>query len=384
MKDTNFYLALNFSDNYLSDEEKLMLLCSRMEMNKEEKITAEDILKSSTMDWNRFIALADSYSVLPFTYKNLQLYLESIPENSKSALRGKVGRVFARNMGDLDNIKFLVHIFKEGGVDVLFTKGAALMLDIYNGLGLRTFADIDILIKEEDMAKVKGLLEDKGFTEYVEGSTSDRYRSQRVFALGGKLVLDVHVDLMGRRLHNRLQGIDASSIWHTKKKIIFGDMEFYTFDPVHAILYQCMHLAIQHSFVGLLGYVDINEMIRRYKDQIDWDVFLKRAKECRIRRPVYYSLLFTKEMLEAPVPENVLKDLKQVERGLDRWAFKKIRTNKDGTDYLAELVMFDSLWDTLKFTTLSFVSQPKQFTHFFRIFGRIIKEIFTPSERKEA
>ena len=241
------------------------------------------------------------------------------------------------------------------------------------------FSDVDILIRDEDMLKVKGLLEEKGLTEHVEGSVSDRYRSQRMFSLNGKLFLDVHVDLIGRRLHNRFQGIDWGSMWSNKRKVALDDVEFYTLDPVHAILYHCVHLSMHHSFSGLSNYVDVNEMISKYRDEIDWDFFLRRVRECRIKRPVYYTLLFTKRMLGAPVPDEVLEDLKGVERRFDRWVFKKIRTDNRGTDYLAELIMFDRWQDTLKFAFLSVVSNPG---HFIGIFSRVAESIMGPGRKK--
>ena len=258
------------------------------------------------------------------------------------------------------------------------------MPEVYEGPGLRMFSDIDVLIKEEDGFRVDELLKKSGLKEFDETDKWDKYRSQRVYITDGNLTLDVHVDFIGRRLHNKLLKIDKEAIWKNKKTVSIDGTGLSTMDPVHTLLYQCLHLAVQHSFFGLSGYVDINEIVNKYREQLDWDEVLRLAAEYRIKRPVYYSLIFTKNLLGCNIPDKVFEVLSRARRRSDKWVFKKIKTHNRAGDYLAELVLFDTWWDTIKFTVLSFITYPHLFTHFFRISGRILKEIFTPSDRKEA
>ncbi|MFC1570508.1 nucleotidyltransferase family protein [Candidatus Omnitrophota bacterium] len=376
MPHVDFYPALS---DELSNEEKFVILCSHKEIPEKQKNEASSLVDHWDPDWDQLLELADYCKVTPLVYKNLQTFEIKVPDGVTMQLRERAGGVLARNVIYKKFIVSLADLFREARVDVLFLKGAALMPEVYGDPGLRMFSDVDILIKEEDMLKVKSLLGEKGLTEHVEGSVSDKYRSQRMFSLNGKLFLDVHVDLIGRRLHNKFQGIDWDSMWSNKRKVALDDIEFYALDPVHAILYHCVHLSMHHSFSGLSSYVDVNEMIRKYRDEIDWNFFLKRVRECRIKRPVYYTLLFTSRMLGTPIPDEVFEDLKGVERGVDRWVFKKIKTDNRGTDYLAELIMFDRWQDTLKFVFLSVASYP---SHFIGIFSRVTESVIGRGSKK--
>ena len=359
-----------FDLEMLSDESKMVISFARKTIS--DRPAAE--LGENTVNWAEVKALADSYKVSHLIYGNLG---DSFPDEVADLFRTRAGTILSRNTKDIANIKMLAVLFAKEGIDIIFLKGAALLVDVYVSPGFRDFSDIDILVREQDTGKIESVLTGNGFHPVENEGDFPRYRSQKVFMDEDGLVLDVHVDLIGRRVHNRLLGLDIDKIWRNKRYVDLSGTKIYLMDLAHDLVYQCLHLSMNHSFSGVRWYVDINEFILKHSKEIDWDGFMTLVRKYRVRRPVYYAFLFTTNMFDTPVPERVMGELSKIKRGLDLWTFKKIRNNDRGTDYLAELAMFDTMWDTLKFTTLSFVSQPKQFTHFCRITGRVIKEIFT-------
>ena len=132
---------------------------------------------------------------------------------------------------------------------------------------------------------------------------------------------------------------------------------------------------MQHSFGDLRWYVDINEFIRVHGKEIDWDELVKAAFNHHIAKPVNYCLKFTQNLFGTNVPDRVLKELSRAENARDEWLFRKIRENDTRIDYLSELFMFDSLWDTTRFIFLSLITQPYMFLHFLFIFGKLLKQV---------
>ncbi|MFQ5952126.1 MAG: nucleotidyltransferase family protein [Candidatus Omnitrophota bacterium] len=376
-KKVDLYPALDFSFSSLTDEEKLVILCSRVNMPEDLKDQAKTLIISGNLGWDYFLKLAKTYKVTPLVHKHFQSFLDEIPEHVKQNLREQAGFIFASNIRETENLRYITKLFKEKDLEALFIKGAHLMIDVYKERGLRLFTDIDVLAK--DFKKTERVLLEEGFEPYESQGIFSRYRSQRMYSLDEKIYLDVHKDFIGRMLHNRIQGMDKKRIWENKRRITFGDVEISALDPVHTLLYQCLHLAVQHGFFGLLWYVDIHELVMKYKDEMDWGEVLKLASEYKVKRPLYYSLLFTKRMLGTPVPDHVLEKLKVVERGLDRWVFEKIKRKNVEIDYFAELAMFDSVWDTTRFVILSFMAYPYLIFHFFRIFGRMLRKRTVPA-----
>jgi nitrogen regulatory protein PII len=367
------YPALKFDPGRLSPEEKMLLLCSRTSVSGEEAAEIGD-LASSGIDWGAFAELASGYKVAQLSYGHLQIFQEDMPVDVRTDLRNLAGAVLARNTRDTANIRELSFLFAARGIDVIFTKGAAFLADVYGAPGFRDFSDIDILVRESDMPVVEEALKTSAFKEAHDNSGFPRYRSQKVFLRSDGLVLDVHVDLIGRRLHNRAIKIDMEKIWREKRQAEIGGAKIFVLDLLHDLAYQCLHLSMNHSFSGLRWYVDINEFLRKHSGEFDWDGFLSLVKEYRIKRPVYYSLFFAEKMLGAPVPARIFDQLGKSKKKYDNWVFERIRCNQRGTDYLAELAMFDSMGEMMKFAMMNFAVNPRLAGHFVRVLGRAVRE----------
>lgn len=334
---------------------------------------ARGLILEERIDWVYFIKLTRLYATAPLIYRHLQSFGKLIPEAVMQSLRGSAGFVFARNIKYFNNVKSLADMFNKEGLEVIFMKGVVFMIDLYREKGLRDFSDIDILIKQEDLAKVEKLVKRKGFKPYNRRGIFNRYRSQRVYSLDGKLCLDIHLDLIGRKMHNRLIGINKKDLWSKKRKVSLEGTHLYALDTSHMLIYQSMHLAMQHGFSGLKWYVDIHELVRSYK--INWAEVVRLAKSYRVARPLYYTLLFTRNMFATPIPEKVLGELGKIQRKFDRYLLEKIKSRNAETDYLAELFMFDRMRDTIKFIFLSLIAYPYLIGHFVVIFGKILKSI---------
>ena len=378
MQQINRYPALDFDPSALRREEELVILCSRLEMSEDMRGRFASLMAEGAVDWRRFLDLAELHMVKPLIYRHMQIFSEYFPEEVKKKLRDEGARVFVQNAKVLEEIRSLAELFAESSLEILFTKGASFILDIYRDKpGLRPLSDIDILVREEDFAGVDSVLRKNGFRLCEENKGFERYRTQVLYSFEGKVFLDVHRGFIGRKLHDDMLGIEEETIWKNKRKLSMRGADIYTLDLTHTLLYQCLHLAMQHSFSGIRWYVDILEFLNRYGDELDWDEITRLARNYKIQRPVYSSLLFARGMLSAPVPENVLDDMGKIERKLDRLVFRKIKKNNAETDYLAELFMFDRMADTAKFVFLCLLKHPYLIRHFFIVSSKATKQIFT-------
>ena len=382
MEKLKLYPALDFYCSNPDREEDLIVLLSRANFMESMKRKTE-LLISEEVDWNRFLMLADLYMVKPLLYKHLQSFKERVPEYVLQDFREEAGRAFVQSFKDTENIRFLADTFNSTPVEALFIKGVPFMLDVYEQKGIRPFCDVDVLIKDRDFSDTDKMLKGKGFVPCEEEEKFDQYRSQKLYSWKGEIYLDVHKSLIGRKLHGQMLNVKDEMVWENKRRLLLAESELYTLDLVHTLLYQCLHLAMQHSFSGLRWYVDIHEFLNKYWGKIDWEKFVELAGSYKIRRPVYYVLLFTDRMLGARVPDDVMKKLKKIERRIDRWVFNRIRMNNSGTDYLAELFMFDRMQDTVKFVLRSIATYPGLIGHFFSISFKVARQLF-PGKHKTA
>ncbi|MBD3296470.1 MAG: hypothetical protein GF392_03805 [Candidatus Omnitrophica bacterium] len=149
------------------------------------------------------------------------------------------------------------------------------------------------------------------------------------------------------------------------------------------ILGLCLHISCQHGYTGLIWFCDINEFTRVHVDNIDWELLLERCGEHRVRKAVYYALLFTVQLFDAPVPERVLKTLSGARGRLDGAVLKAIRRANSSMDYLAELFMFDSLRDTARYVGGGIIAYPGMAGHFSRVLVKVVRQLVSRPEASE-
>ncbi|MFH1878103.1 MAG: nucleotidyltransferase family protein [Candidatus Omnitrophota bacterium] len=374
---TDHYPAIDFSFSGLAPEEKLVVLCSRVVLQENIRRELGSIINSGRLDWERIIRAADEYRVMPFLNRHLQIFGRKIPEQVKDALRNKSACVFSGNIKALEQINIVDSLLAGAGVEALFIKGAALMVDVYGENGLRGFSDIDILVKEKEYARAEKVLTAGGFKPSGNMDIARGYRSQRVFLTGDGMCLDVHRKFVGRVLHNRFINISEEAVWGGKRALTpEKGAAFNTLSIYDTLLYHCVHLSMHHSFSGLMWYVDLNEFIGKYNGRINWEIMLEKTAEYRIKRPVYYALLFAKNIFDTCVPERVFSELATTRRKWDKWIFKKVKLGNNDTDYLTELAMFDRRGDAIKFIFLNIILYPYLIIHFLNILSKAVLRTF--------
>lgn len=150
----------------------------------------------------------------------------------------------------------------EAGIDHLPVKGWYLR-ELYEVPELRTFGDIDILIRREDRQKTHALMENLGYT------VKENWEPTYTYARGAELY-ELHTNLMDASLDDRsdLPAYFADAWSHARllSGCCFAPEESFHF------LYTLCHLA-KHLYAGGAGlrmYLDAALFIRRRGEMLDW------------------------------------------------------------------------------------------------------------------
>lgn len=156
----------------------------------------------------------------------------------------------------------LSQALSEAAVDHLPVKGWYLR-ELYEVPELRTFGDIDILIRREDRAKVHSLMEALGYT------VKENWEPTYTYARGPELY-ELHTNLMDASLDDRsdLPAYFADAWSHAEPvrgRCHAPEISFH-------FLYTLCHLAkhLYASGAGLRMYLDAALFIRRHAQALDW------------------------------------------------------------------------------------------------------------------
>lgn len=249
-----------------------------------------------------------SHGVLPLLYKNLcSICPEAIPQSVADQLRECFQTHVRRNLLLTAELLRLLRVLAEGGIAALPYKGPVLAASVYGNVSLRSFSDLDILVKKPDILSAKDLLLAEGYDERTPLTSGQRQarlrsRTQKDFALvdrNGFVKLELHWEVASLALFP----LETEQIWGRLERLPLGGSAVLNLHPEDLLLILCVHGA-KHSFKRLEWVCDIAEVVAACPS-IRWKETVERATELHARKMLFLGLLLARDLLGMTLPEAV-------------------------------------------------------------------------------
>lgn len=207
-------------------------------------------------------------------------------------------------------------------IKTFITKGTQLGLEVYGQSFHRWMGDIDLIVEPGSWSAAGEILGQIGFKPCNEVCPPDTWALQH---------LDIHTDFYKDgvmiELKSNLWAISFPyfdfDYWQNARKVeIDGESAFFP-SYEEMLLISTLSLA-RHNFSGLLWFLDVKNIIKKFSANIDWKKFMLLAKRYDLESIAYHSFRFTNVIFDEIIPQEVLA-------GLDPGFIKR--------------VLFSLLWD---------------------------------------
>jgi hypothetical protein len=327
-----------------TNEDHLLLYCCRTEK--------ANLPELQNIDWN--ISLV--FSRLPEIAAHY-----NIPEYVAEELKKDYYLSATKNALIFEELKKVLGLFNQSKLQIIVMKGAALAEAVYGNLALRPMADVDLLVKNEDLHQVDGLLKKLGY------SPADRSVDDVDFTSTCLTTLDyrnpaknapsfhIHWHFVNSTIPNEsyINHIKMDDIWQDAVKTSIAGTDAWIMAPHHLIIHLSEHaLRVTHSLSKLSFFCDIDRAINYYGKALDWDLLIQDTLKFNLNKMVYTTLYFSAYFIKAKVPGDVLLKLRPERFGIPEKIFmRKTAENKriPGMSYLIHLSMNKGLAKKLKF-----------------------------------
>ena len=284
---------------------------ARANLREEDERRARD-LASHSLDWSEVLAVSRQLGISPLLSYHIDTELKDVkaPVEVTRELWMDRMRTARRTATLLRAANRAVRPLSLNGIPFAPLKGAAFVGSIYPSPDLRRFSDIDILVPREDYARVGRILGAAGAAPIDQhgGPASARYYRHRGYRMPGPegaLGLEVHRSFA----YLGLYPVDPRGIWSRAAPdpgcSLEGGMRLAWEDH---LLHLVLHHAWHYYSTDLRTFVDLSEIARI--DGLDWDAVVARARARGLRTALFYSLSMTKGFLGAPVPAEVLREVR--------------------------------------------------------------------------
>ena len=299
------------------NELSLILNCSRLSLNGE-LVEQTGKLLENYVNWDSVVFYSKYHSVAPLLYNNLSSnrLIGSVPRPVYRSLLSLKHRTEYQNKiisGILDEI---VREFMIYDIPVIVLKGIALVEIVYRNYGLRPLIDINLLIEENNLDKASRLLFQNGYS-VRNGDPAQGYGYSQVhFSKNDNY--EIHILLQWNILNwPRINGFNMDSIWENAQPARISKLDTLILSNEDLLMY----LALQPDKYGyfnsvairkvrapdfifrewtnnrLIRYVDFYETLMLFKNDINWDSFEERSRDCTPDNTVSNCFCWTSQLL---------------------------------------------------------------------------------------
>lgn len=324
-------------------EEALLLACARVGP-RDASIRRIASLLSGSLDWERVVLLARSRGLAPWLIRCLDpLPPSEVPEVARSQLHAEAAGIARRNLLWTGELLRLLHRLQKAGVAALPWKGPALAVRAYGDVGLRSFADLDVLVRRRDARRALELLAAEGYRsplaplDTLLGCWNACLERQGELALGNPrngIVVDLHWALVPRFFSLPLE---VDQLWERRRSLAIFGMTVPDLSPTDSLLTLCIHGG-KHRWARLAWLLDTAKLLEASPD-LDWPQVISRARALGVERLLRLGLFLAHELLDAPVPAQWLGSAKS-DRTVVFLAGRTAKRFRDGGDAIPSAVAY--------------------------------------------
>jgi len=309
----------------LSNEAKILLLCSRINLAEAEQSLLKDLIQKD-INWQNLLKFAGFHRITSLLYKNLSL-VNCQQEEAMEKAKKFYFYMLNHNNAVYETLHYLTIIFNKKNIKIIIAKGAVLAKLIYQDIGLRPMADIDILVHPEDWPQVRSILKDSDYRVTL----NNYYTSLDPLGL---YILAPKLNLHPLYVHNKnvvtnyyAKPYDIPPAIEAKFSVF--EFDFYkntvnelwkdaidlSIDGIQSLMlcHEDMLLGLclgfnKYHYSGLMQYCDLNEAILKFDNSINWEMFIKKARDRSLEDFVYFAFYHLKRLFNTPLPQNILKE----------------------------------------------------------------------------
>ena len=285
----------------------LLLCCARTSLSSE-KIYQIRALLDSRIDWPYLIRIAEVQGLLPLLYFNLKRTLpDLVPGSILHQLHVRFLANAGRNLFLTQQLIKILDLFQTNAISAIPFRGPTLAVFLYGDLALRSFGDLDILVRRQDIKTAKALLISHGYRLDLSLTQEQEIAFLHSDSEGWFVRHDgqVRVEVHWGEPKDFPFTLDLEPFWERLERSSFEGRMVLSFPPEDMLLLLCVHGA-EHCWERLIWVCDLTELLRVHTG-MDWSRLMNQAEVLGCRRTLFLGLFLACDLLGTTVPAEISK-----------------------------------------------------------------------------
>ena len=346
----------------IKEWEFLKIVCTNYVL-KNIDLNSKFLTIKENFDWELFYSFANTNKVIPIVYDELkQLENIIIPKKIENNMFFYTKFIIEKNFTYSNELKKLNDVLNTHKIDFVAYKGIILSQYIYQNVGIRPTLDLDIMIKVEDLDKIKNILNLNNY-EYSKPLSKNLLKNLKFIIkkyIGDKIVyIDTHWRVSNLLLQMKV-GYDE--MISEAKLINFYGTKINLLNPeAHFIIIAMHHFG--KNEMSLKQFIDLVVILEKFKDELNWTKLVMLSKKWKVYKLTLYSLKICQEIINNNLPNKISQlienecDKKFINKNINSFNLNKGKLNENVKDIFIgriklHLKIRDNFWIKLKIAYL--------------------------------
>lgn len=197
--------------------------------------------------------------------------------------------VGAKNKHVQETLTDVLMQFRAHGIDCLLLKGADVLSRLYGVWGIRPMADVDLLVREQDLPAIDRILTNLGYRPVIDGNPA-------YVAADGSLILDLVTEIW------YMDTVDA--IWQRAIERTLAGLPVKCMGSEDLLIYLVAYSVLNRGYFPPSFSKDIALLVG--KEPLSWEFIFDEAVRRNLKIPLHHGLLFAVRQEAVPIPGGIL------------------------------------------------------------------------------
>ena len=288
----------------------------------------EELPALSSVDWELLLRVARRARLLGRLEADLAKadLLGDVPPRAANHLRAARNVIAHRTTLISWEVNRLLWALKGIDTPLILLKGTGYLLAGLPPARGRIFADVDLLVPEEQIGEIEERLVERGWFKTQIDPYDDRYYRVWMHEIPPLrhqergTEIDIHHRLLPKTSH---LASDPAPLFAAARPL--ADPRLRVLAPADMVLHALVHLFLEgdpDEGLRLRDLVDVHDLLCHLGQEPGfWAGLAPRARTLGFQRPLFYGLYHAQRLLGTPIPPDVLRDL---EDAAPVWPVRKL------------------------------------------------------------
>jgi hypothetical protein len=256
------------------------------------------------VDWYRLLALAEEHGVAGhLTARMRDLPVDLVPQETRQALSERQRSQTFSSLRMSAELFRILDRFNSEGIGALVVKGPALAVQAYGDAAMRSYGDLDLLVRHRDIRRATELMSAAGFVPAVPLSAihAGKIPGQYLFSKrDSSLLVELHNDHTLRYFPRRLP---LEDYFARQISVPLDAHEVPALSVEDELVLICIH-GSKHFWERLMWIADVAALVTR-QTGIDWQRVAESARAVGAERMLHAGLRLASKLLKTQLPEKI-------------------------------------------------------------------------------